>query len=194
MKKIILLIIASLLLAIPSKAEGIYTYGESIDFQPGFVGSWWHPFMKVSKYSSLDEDPLELTLLTVVLKTSDRHEIFPEDTSALLLKFSDNSVAELESFGDVVKDYECRTIDTKLIDMYFTGRHYVIPANVQSKLLSLPITKVRVELSNGDRRDFEVSEKHGKKVLKKLQKSFEKIDALHQKRIKNATSDIRDDF
>lgn len=194
MNRLILFIITSLLWTIQSKAEGIYTYGESIDFQPGFVGSLWHPFMKASKYSSIDDDQFELTLLTVVLKTSDRHEIFPEDTSTLLLKFSDNSIAELESFGDVLTDYNCHTINAKLIDVYFTGRRYVIPADVRSKLLSLPITKVRVELSNGDRRDFEVNEKHGKKVLKKLQKSFEKIDALHQKRIKNATSDIKDDF
>ncbi len=180
--------------AIQTYAEGIYTYGESIDFQSGFVGSMWHPYMRLSKYNSNNDENIEIMLLAVVMKTSDTHHTFPEDTSKLLLKFNDNSIVELDSFGETIKDYMCQNIAHNLVDVYFTGRHYIISEDTQKKLLSLPITKVRIELGNGNRRDYELSEKHGKKVLKKLQKSFEDVEKVQQKRIDNANSDLKSDF
>ena len=112
----------------------------------------------------------------------------------MLFRSNDNSIVELDSFGETIKDYMCQNIAHNLVDVYFTGRHYIISEDTQKKLLSLPITKVRIELGNGNRRDYELSEKHGKKVLKKLQKSFEDVEKVQQKRIDNANSDLKSDF
>lgn len=194
MKKIHIFILALLAsLSITCKAEGIYTYGEAIDFQSGFVGSFWHPFLKLSQYNSNNEAQIQMNLLTVILKTSDTYFSFPEE-SKLLLKFNDDSIIELESFGDVIKDYECTHIAKTLTDVYYTGRNYIITDNDLQKLLTLPIIKVRIELGNGNRKDYEVGEKHGKKVLKKLQKSYEAVKTTQEKRIKNSNGDLKDDF
>lgn len=189
-----LLIIALCVCALQPKAEGLYTYGENIDFQSGFVGSFWHPYMRLSKYNSNDENNLEIMLLAVIMKTSDTYYSFPEGTSKILLKFNDNSISELDSFGDTIKDYMCKKVANSLVDVYFTGRNYIITEDVKQKLLSLPIIKVRIELGNGTRLDYELSEKHGKKVLRKLQKSFEAVEMVQQNRINNANGDLKADF
>lgn len=74
-----------LAIAFASKAEGLYTYGEAIDFQSGFVGSLWHPFLKYSQYDSNDGRDNHLDLLTVILKTSDTYHSFPAESK--LIKF-----------------------------------------------------------------------------------------------------------
>lgn len=194
MKKIKYILLTFLLaLSVAGNAEGLYTYGEAIDFQSGFVGSLWHPFLKYSQYDSNDGRDEHLDLLTVIMKTSDTYHSFPAE-SKLLLKFSDDSIVELESFGDVIKDYQCTHIGKVLTDIYYTGRNYVITEEALQKLLTLPIIKVRIELGNGNRKDYEVGEKHGKKVLKKLQKSHEAVQSKQGQRIKNSNSDLKDDF
>ena len=175
------------------KAEGLYTYGDAIDFQSGFVGSLWHPLLQLSQFDSNDGRDVHLDLMTVVLKTSDTYHSFPEN-SKLLLKFSDNSIVELNSFGNVIKDYQCKRIGKVLTDIYYTGRNYVLTDEALQKILSLPIIKVRIELGNGNRKDYDVGEKHGKKVLKKLQKSNEAVKNTQNRRIRNSNSDLRDDF
>lgn len=175
------------------KAEGLYTYGEAIDFQSGFVGSLWHPFLKYSQYDSNDGRDEHLDFLTVIMKTSDTYHSFPAE-SKLLLKFSDDSIVELDSFGDVIKNYECTHIANVLTDIYYTGRNYVLTEEALQKILTLPIIKVRIELANGNRKDYEVGEKHGKKVLKKLIKSHDAVQRTQGQRIKNSNSDLKDDF
>lgn len=192
-KYIISFLLLVLLFPFQINAEGTVTYGEAIDFQPGFVGSLWHPFMKLAQYDSNDSENLHLDLLTVIMKTSDTYHSYP-DESKLLLKFSDDSVVELNSFGDVIKDYQCKYIGNHLTDIYYTGRNYIITPEALQKITSLPITKVRIELANGNRKDYEVSDKHGKKVLKKLQKSLEAVQSTQERRKKNVTGDLKDDF
>lgn len=189
----LILLALFLVITFSSNAEGLYTYGEAIDFQSGFVGSLWHPFLKYSQYDSNDGSDEHLDLLTVVMKTSDTYHSFPAE-SKLLLKFSDDSIVELNSFGDVIKDYQCKRIGKILTDIYYTGRYYVLTEEALQKILTLPIVKVRIELGNGNRKDYEVGEKHGKKVLKKLIKSHEAVQNAQNQRIKNTNSDLKDDF
>lgn len=188
------LILALLLvISFSLKAEGIYTYGEAIDFQSGFVGSLWHPFLKYSQYDSNDFDNEHLDLLTVIMKTSDTYHSFP-DTSKILLKFSDDSIVELDSFGEIIKDFQATYIAKQLTDIYYTGRNYILTPDDLEKILTLPIVKVRIELSNGNRKDYEVGEKHGKKVLKKLVESHKKVSSTQNRRIHNSNSDLKEDF
>ena len=53
--------------------------------------------------------------------------------------------------------------------IFYTGRHYLLEDTDMQKLLMWPIVKVEVELADGQTKDFKVSKKHGKKVLKGLQ-------------------------
>lgn len=193
MKKILLSLVLCLCI-LQSKSESIYTYGEIVDFQSGFIGSLWHPFMRLSKYNSNDENNVEMILLTVMMKSSDTHYIYPEGNSKLLLKFDDGTIVEMISFDEVIKDHTSKYIANSLVNIYFTGRHYIITDECKQKLLSQPIVKVRIELGNGVRKDFNVSEKHGKKVLKKLQKSYASIEKVQQERLDNANGDLKSDF
>ncbi len=188
-------ILLTLFLAIASlgKAEGLYTYGEAIDFQSGFIGSLWHPFLKYSQYDSNDGRDDHLDLLTIIMKTSNTYHSFPAE-SKLLLKFLDDSIVELDSFGDVIKDYQCSYIGKVRTDIYYTGRNYILTEEALQKIITLPIVKVRIELGNGNRKDYEVGEKHGKKVLKKLIKSHAAVQNTQGRRIKNSNSDLKDDF
>ena len=107
MRKLILLI-AFLFCAFQSRAEELYSYGESIDFQSGFVGSLWHPFMRWS-YSG--EGP-DMELLAIMMKTSDTYHTFPEGVSKLLLKFNDDSICELESLGGTLKNFKRKKLSS----------------------------------------------------------------------------------
>lgn len=193
--KIFKTILFTLLLAttLASNAEGIYSYGKAIDFQPGFVGSLWHPFLKISQYDSNDGRNEHLDLLTVIMRTSDTYHSFPNE-SKILLKFADDSIVELNSFGDVIKDYQCTRNGMQLIDVYYTGRNYIFTEEALKKILTLPISKVRIELGNGNREDFEINEKHGKKVLKKIVKSYEAVKSTQNRRIQNSNGDLKDGF
>ena len=187
------LVVVSFLFASFCKADGVYTYGETIDFQSGFIGSFWHPAFQLSKYDSTDGEEEHLNLLTVYLKTIDTYHKFPEE-SKMLLKFSNDSIAELNSFGSVTKNYSTQFIGNIWQSVYLTGRSYIIPDEVLTLLLSLPITKVRIELDNGNRQDYEINEGLGKKIRKKMIKSFKGIRLWQKERIKNKTGDLKDDF
>lgn len=180
-------------IAFTANAEAIYTSGEAIDFQSGFVGSFWHPYLTLSQVDSNDGRNEHHDLLTVILKTSNTYHSFPQN-SKLLLKFSDNSIVELDSFGDVIMDYQLTSLADEYIRVYYTGRHYDLTDEALQKILTLPIIKVRIELSNGIRKDYEVGVRHGKKVLKKIKKSYEIVKKRQQLRIRNSNGDLKDDF
>ena len=69
--------------------------------------------------------------------------------------------------------------------MYHTGRAYTIYEEDLQKILSLPIIKIRVELANGNRRDIDIKDKLGKKILEKLQNSYRDIKYTQEKRLEN---------
>ena len=193
MRKLIFLIVL-LFCAIQSRAEDLYSYGESIDFQSGFVGSLWHPFMRLAKCGSTAEESSDKELLTIVMKTSDTYHTFPEGVSKLLIKFNDDCICELESWGGTIKNFKRKKIANSWVDVYYTGRSYIITEDVKQKLLSLPIIKVRIELGNGNLRDYQLGAKFGKKVLKKLQRSYKEVEKTQQIRIINSTQDLKNGF
>ena len=84
-----------------AQSDGAYTQSEVIYLQSGLVGSTWHPYMRLAHYDSADS-LYNHDQLIVFLVTSDDYHSFPEH-SRLLIKFNDESTAELESFGDVKK-------------------------------------------------------------------------------------------
>lgn len=193
MRKLILLI-ALLFCAFQSRAEELYSYGESIDFQSGFVGSLWHPFMRLAMCGSDTGEGPDMELLAIMMKTSDTYHTFPDGVSKLLLKFNDDSICELESLGGTLKNFKRKKLSSSWVDVYYTGRLYIITEDVKQKLLNLPIIKVRIELGNGNLRDYELSEKFGKKVLKKLQRSYNSVKKTQQIRMNNATNDLKNGF
>ena len=55
------------------------------------------------------------------------------------------------------------------------GRHYLLEDTDLQKLLMWPIVKVEVELADGQIKDFKVSKRQGKKVLKGLQNCWRSL-------------------
>ena len=190
-KSIFLLFILCSLIA--NAAEPIYTFGESIDLLPGRHGSYWHPKLTLTQFDSNGTDNLHMNMIEITMLNSENYYQFP-DSSKILIKFNDNSIIELNSFGDVFKDYDTIEILHDIVSVYTTERFYVLTDDDFAKLMSLPIIKVRVELSNGNRKDWDIPESHGEKILKKLISSNEEITKLQKKRVQNTNTDLKSDF
>ena len=171
-----------------AKAEGAYTYGDAVVFKSGKV------FMNFCLYDDHRENSVPKYLFTVVLKSSKKHLSYPRDCK-LIVKFANDSILELRSFGDVICEmdisngveyadsgieysgrinnpyYEIPWISHSMpyISIYYTGRDYLLEDTDLQKLLMWPIVKVEVELANGVKKSFKVSKRREKKVLKELQ-------------------------
>ena len=171
-----------------AKAEGNYTYGEAVVFKSGKV------FMNFGLYDDHRENSVPKYLFTVVLKSSKKHLSYPRDCK-LIVKFANDSILELRSFGDVIREmettngveyadngieytgrinnpyYEIPWISHSMpyLSIYYTGRDYLLEDTDLQKLLMWPIVKVEVELANGVKKNFKVGKRRGKKVLKQLQ-------------------------
>lgn len=159
----------------------LYTYGDVVGFKSGKV------FMNFAIYDDYGE------------KSSKKHLSYPRN-SKLVVKFANDSVIEVKSFGDVIQTFE-PTYGVKYADegieytgrdqnpyyrpwisdvrppimIFYTGRHYLLEDTDMQKLLMWPIVKVEVELADGQKKDFKVGKKHGKKVLKGLQNCWRSL-------------------
>lgn len=177
-----------------AKAEGAYTYGDAVVFKSGKV------FMNFCLYDDHRENSEPHYLFTVVLKSSKNHLSYPRDCK-LIVKFANDSILELRSFGDVIREmdisngveyadsgieysgrinnpyYEIPWISHSMpyISIYYTGRDYLLEDTDLQKLLMWPIVKVEVELANGVKKSFKVSKRRGKKVLKELQNCWRSL-------------------
>lgn len=177
-----------------AKADGNYTYGEAVTFKSGKV------FMNFALYDDHRENSVPKYLFTVVLKSSKKHLSYPQNCR-LVVKFANDSILELRSFGDVIRKMEATNgvvyADDGIeytgrfnnpyydipwlshsmppIPIYYTGRDYLLEDTDLQKLLMWPIVKVEVELANGVKKNFKVSKRRGKKVLKQLQECWRSL-------------------
>ena len=192
--KHILLFCALMFTMLLAKGEGAYTYGEAVVFKSGKV------FMNFCLYDDHRENSVPEYLFTVVLKSSKNHLSYPRDCK-LIVKFANDSILELRSFGDVIREmdisngveyadsgieysgrinnpyYDIPWISHSMpyISIYYTGRDYLLEDTDLQKLLMWPIVKVEVELANGVKKSFKVSKRRGKKVLKELQNCWRSL-------------------
>lgn len=193
--KHILLLSCLLFLTIQqAKAYGNYTYGEAVDFKSNKV------FMNFGIFDDHRKNSEPKYLFTVILKSSKKHLSYPRN-SKLVVKFANDSVLELRSFGDVIKEVERTSGVENAVNgieysgriynpyneipwasnampdilIYYTGRDYLIEDTDMQKLLMWPIVKVEVELADGLKKDFKVSKRRGKKVLKELQNCWHSL-------------------
>lgn len=189
LKHILLLLFVSVFTMQQAKADGFYTYGDVVDFKSGKV------FMNFAVYDDDSEESEPKYLFFVTLKSSKKHLSYPQN-SKLVVKFANDSVIEVESFGDVILELETThgveyaddgieytgqnknpyyydrpwISDTRpLMFITYTGRNYLLEDTDLQKLLMWPIVKVEVELAGGQKKEFKVSKREGKKVLKALQ-------------------------
>lgn len=187
LKQILLLFCVSVFTMQQAKADGSLTYGDAVDFKSGKV------FMNLAIYDDYSEKSMPKYLFIVTLKSSKKHLSYPKNCK-LVVKFANDSVIELKSFGDVITqldlssgveyadngiEYTGRIYNPYYrpwisdampgIPIYYTGRNYLLEDTDLQKLILWPIVKVEVELADGVKKDFKVSKRRGKKVLKALQ-------------------------
>ena len=193
-KHILLFIVVLVFAMQQAKAESGYTYGDEVVFKSDKV------FMYFGHYDDNHENSVPISLFTVILKSSKEHLFYPQD-SKLVVKFANDSVIELRSFGGAVRfvetssgveradndiEYTGRNYNPYYdspgaygsmppLLIYFTGRNYQLEDTDMQKLLMWPIVKVEVELADGVIKKFIVSKRQGKKVLKGLQDSWRSL-------------------
>lgn len=179
---------------VSAQDDSEFSYGESVNLQTGMWGSTYHAFMRLCSYDGKDTI-CHYDLIFVVLSASDRYYEFPEN-SRMLIKFQDDKVFDLDNFGDITKVYEnlgWNSTLKKYVEVYKAGRHYILNEEVLTKLLNEKIAKVRIELANGNFRDFEIEDKHAKKIQRTLAESYKSVLAAQKKRLENI-NDIHNNF
>lgn len=188
LKHILLLICVLAFTMQQAKAEGGYTYSDEVVFKSDKV------FMNFALYEDNSENSQPTYLFAVILKSSKGMLSYPQNCR-LVVTFANDSIIELKSFGDIIGEietsygveradngieytgrnynpYDDRPIisDTKPpIPIFYVGRDYLLEDTDLLKLIMWPIVKVEVELADGVKKDFKVSKRRGKKVLKALQ-------------------------
>ena len=194
-KPIIFLSYLLILFSQQSLAEGEYTCGDEVVFKSGKV------FINFAVYDSSNGNDSPVHLFTVIQKSNKKHISFPEP-SKLIVKFSNDSIIELTSFGEVIyeaeyingversdtdihytgreynpydRDYYFRDLPPLLKTIFYTGRNYLLKDTDQLKLLMWSIVELQVEQSNGVIKKTKISKRHSKKVFKELQKSWQAI-------------------
>lgn len=100
-----------------AKADGSFTYGEAVDFKSGKV------FMNFAVYDDNSEKSAPKYLFTVTLKSSKKHLSYSKN-SKLVIKFANDSVIEVKSFGDEIHEFE-PTYGVEYADdgIEYTGRN-----------------------------------------------------------------------
>ena len=169
------------------RGEVVGSFTKWIDFQTGFIGSALHPNLRIGRFDATEPGFFNNYLYLEIIKEKKYYE-FGENTRCLI-KFADGTIIELNSEGEPT--YEIEYLNTK--PLYASFRKFELTENDLHLLLNQPITKVRIELFNGERLDYEVNESHGKKVLKNLQKEWEKVLKEQDRKINN-TNNLRDGF
>lgn len=191
-KSVLLLFCMLVLLSQQSLAKESYLYGEEVVFKRGKV------FLNLAVYNTGNNDAVPAHMFTVILKSSKDNISFPR-TSKLVVKFSNDSIIELTSFGEVMRgsgissgversdydlDYEGRHYNP-LDDGYFSSgptmiktthyfaRNYLLSEDDLMKILRWPIVELKVEQSNREIKTYKVSKRKSKKIFKKLQKSWQ---------------------
>lgn len=193
-KHILMLSCVLLLTTQQAKADGDFNYGENV-FQTG------KSYMCLGVYNDFDEGRAPVYLFTVMLKSTKQPIDFPR-YSKLFVQFSNDSVIELKNFGRVINVMETGTEGVERSDagieyqgrvynpyddtpysefskpillIYYTGRNYQLNDTDLQKLLMWRIVKVQVELSGGEKKEIKVGKSKGKKMLKKLQASWQML-------------------
>ena len=192
-KSVLLLFCMLVLMTQQSLAKESYLYGEEVVFKRGKV------FLNLGVYNSGNNDAVPAHIFTVILKSSKDNIPFPR-TSKLVVKFSNDSIIELTSFGEVMKgsvissgnversdydlDYEGRHYNplddgyfspapTMIKTTHFFARNYLLSEDDLMKILRWPIVELKVEQSNREIKTYKVGKRKSKKIFKKLQKSWQ---------------------
>ena len=189
MKKIAF-ILTLLLSAFICNAEGIVTSGNELRFKIP-KNDRLQSFI-LSKYDNVEMDS-HYYFLTLLLRDAHSFYSFP-DNSKLLLKLSNDSIIELNSFGDEDTNHLSTIIMGIPVETYETYRRFKLSDLDLQNILTYPIVKIRIELSNGDRKDIEMKSGESKKLLKNLNKSLKIIQEKQEKRVENVSNDLKDDF
>lgn len=165
-------------------------YGDEIELKSNKV------YLYLALYDTGDESGSPFYLFTVTMRSSKNNSIFPE-TSKLTIKFANDSIIELSSYGTDIHSLETSGVERSDVDIeytgrmtnpyyrdyyshdirhpvivYYTGRHFRLEDTDLQKLLMWPIAKLQVELSDGKSKNVKVSKRLGKKVMKQLQDSW----------------------
>lgn len=117
-KPIIFLSCLLILFSQQSLAEGEYTCGDEVVFKSGKV------FINFAVYDSSNGNDSPVHLITVIQKSNKKHISFPEP-SKLIVKFSNDSIIELTSFGKVIHEAEfINGVERSDTGIHYTGREY----------------------------------------------------------------------
>ena len=175
-------------------AYGNYSYGDELVLKSDKA------FAKIGVYDDQDESHLPVYLFAVIVRSLNKPLSYPE-SSKLVIKFSNDSVIEVDSFGLGIQEWDM-TYGVERADdgieytgrnydpyyrpwiydvkppmrIFYTGRNYRLEDTDLQKLLMWRIVKIQVELSDGKWNYFKIGKRQGKKILNQLQDSWRNLD------------------
>ena len=158
----------------------------SVSLGKGITGSLWHPRVAFSKVNDDTE------LIWIILTNTEKYEM--DYNSTLLVKLNNDSILQFKRIGDLKTEYDNKIIGSTVIGFYHTYASYECIDKEINLIRENGISKIRVELTNGDRYDWEVPIKRKDKLIKEINKAYEIMIYLYDKREKNLNSNLKDNF
>ena len=178
-----------LLLCASVNCQSQVVHGNFVKMKGGLIGSLWYPSCTFGKVN-------DTFFFRLCLMSSDTNYSMPEN-SKLLIKFDNDSVMNLIRIGNLEKDHGWM----QNIRYFTTVASYVCINDdiIDSKdfykiIIGHKIKKIRVELNNGVRFDFEVPSKYQEKLKNRLIEEVDNILAKYSILNNNITSNLDENF
>lgn len=181
-------LLLNFLLSVYFPLYSITTTGEWIPLEGGL-----NAYPACISLGVLDNNEHQINIVNILIVSNEAQQIKENNTKALF-RLNDGSILELNSLGEATSVYDPKVHYGNLYNLFQSWQSYVIKDADLNKLLSQPIIKVRVEQRSGDRKDVEISKKQGKKVMNKLNESWNSVIKKQEQRIQNKNTDLKEDF
>ncbi len=166
----------------------IHVNGEYVKMSNKLVGNFWFPCCTFHK---IDDH----IIFSICLTASDGYFDIPND-GKLLIKLNNDSIIKLTKieFSNIIKNEGNYKITDFKYQKYYQTIIYYDCDDFNELILKNYISKIRVQLTNGNMYDFEVPQKYTKKLNTYLSNVRKNLDILYEQRKNNINGGFEDNF
>ena len=163
-----------------------FSVGEYVQLVKGLPG-WYQGKVALAV---TNVDGVEVPSMCLYMNSSRDYDIYDED-SRILVKFDDDTKMTLpRKKGDqTLNEYSNQVLNGVLYRHYQTYTQYDVDTDFLNKILQNGIVKVRVVMTNGNVREYEIKGSYQREFTKKLKDSYVTARKANQQREKNMNDD-----
>lgn len=183
MKKLLL---ALMLCFVCNCISAQYSVGEYVQVVKGLAG--WYQSKLALAVKNIDDK--QIPSMVLCSHNSLDYDMFDAD-SRILIKFDDDSKITLQRVpGDETgKEYHNEVLNGILYNHYYTYTSYLVEQDFLTAILQHNITKIRIVMSNGDIRDYDIKSNYQQTFTQKLKESYTSARKTNKVRCTNMNDD-----